>query len=301
MASEPHRTENRARRAELAGATRSHAVSAAGLTRAYPGGLWRPAVTVLSGVDLALAPGARLGLLGPNGSGKSTLLRLLSGIDRPSHGQLSVFGASPERPDTRARIGYLAEDSPFPPELSARAALDLVARIHGVARAERSGRVEGALSRVGLERDARKRLGRFSKGMLRRFGLAQATLHDPELLLLDEPTAGLDAPGLDVLAELLNESRARGMTLVMASHRLSDLIDHCESVLVLVAGSPVASGTLEELLSAGRTHWEIEGLGEPQRARLASEIESLGGRVVALGPADSALLELYRRLGGAGP
>jgi ABC-type multidrug transport system ATPase subunit len=151
------------------------------------------------------------------------------------------------------------------------------------------------LARVGLGADAGRRLESFSLGMLRRFGLAQAFLHEPDLLLLDEPTAGLDAPGSVVLEELLSEAHARGATLVIASHQLADILDHCDRLVILIAGRIAAAGTPRELLADGkRLRLEIEGLTGPELERIEGEIEKSGGRVISRGPARGTLIELYR-------
>jgi ABC-2 type transport system ATP-binding protein len=224
------------------------AVELRGVMRSFPLALGFRQRPVLLGVDLALAAGRTLGLAGPNGSGKSTLLRILAGVDRADAGSLRVFGASPASTSVRRRIGFLPEESPFPPELSARAALDLLGSLQGMPRAER--RREGArlLDVVGLGADARHRLGRFSRGMLRRFGLAQAMLARPDLLLLDEPTAGLDAAGFEVLAEILGEMRARGGTVILATHLLGDLREACDEIAVILGGRIAIRGDPRDLL-----------------------------------------------------
>jgi ABC-2 type transport system ATP-binding protein len=211
---------------------------------------------VLTGVDLELGARATLGVAGPNGSGTTTLLRILAGVDRASSGEVGVLGGSPSDARVRRRVGYLPEESPFPPELTARAALDLLGSLQGMDRAERRAESARLLELVGLRGEEHHRLGRFSRGMLRRFGLAQAALARPALLLLDEPTAGLDAPGFDVLALLLAESRERGAAVVIASHLIGDLRDHCQELAVILGGKIAVRGDPRELL-AGRTLLDI--------------------------------------------
>jgi ABC-type multidrug transport system ATPase subunit len=230
---------------------RPPALELCGLVKRYRAGLLRPARQVLSEVSLALAAGETLGLLGPNGSGKSTLLRIAAGVERPSQGCVRVFGRSCQDPRARRRTGYLPDGSPFPPELSPRAVLGLLGELYGLERRERRRTAEALLERVGLGRDARRPLAGFSQGMLRRFALAQAFLHGPELLLLDEPTAGLDSEGHLVLEELLAEARARGTALLLATHVAADLAQHCERACVLLDGRIAAQGPAGEFAGSG--------------------------------------------------
>jgi ABC-2 type transport system ATP-binding protein len=214
----------------------------------YRTGWRREARWVLREIELVLAPGEAMGLVGPNGSGKSTLLRILAGVERASAGSVRVFGASLAEPAARRRIGYMPDGCPFPAELSPRAVLELLGSLHGLARGERRRAAAELLERVGLAPEARTPLARFSLGMQRRFALSQALLHRPDLLLLDEPTAGLDAAGHVVLHELLGEARARRATLLVATHVVTDLLDRCERAGVLVEGRLARQGMIGELL-----------------------------------------------------
>jgi ABC-2 type transport system ATP-binding protein len=269
-----------------------------GVTRAFRTGLFRRRSDVLCGVDLALERGRTLGLVGPNGSGKTTLLRIATGVDVQSGGDVSVLGASPHDARTRQRIGYLPEDSPFPHELTAVEALDLLGSLQSapkIPRKERLVRANALLERVGLGRHARTTLGRYSRGMLRRFGLAQAWFSEPDLVLLDEPTAGLDAEGFDVLAGFMAQAAERGTTVVIASHLASDLTDHADELAVLLGGRIAAKGTPGTLLGAeGRTQLELEGLDEQGLAKLRAWVEEQGGHVTAERPGTRGLMERYR-------
>jgi len=272
-----------------------------GIEKSFPVGFWRGRRRVLRGIDLRLEAGGALGLVGPNGSGKTTLLSMASGVERPTAGEVLLFGAPPADPTARRRIGYLPESSPYPPELSARDVLELRGSLFGLARDERRARAAALLERVALDGWAGTKLRAFSGGMLRRLGLAAAFLHEPDLLLLDEPTAGLDAPGHAVLGELLSEARERGAALVISSHHLDDVLDHCERMAVLVAGRVVAAGEPLALVAArGRIRLDVEGLDAEALARVEIDIERAGGRVVARGPATGTLIELYRERAGAG-
>lgn len=269
-----------------------------GIGKCFGSGLFSKRRWVLQDVRFQLEPGMCLGLVGPNGSGKSTLLRCLAGIERPDAGRIELFGSHPADPRARARLGYLPEQTPFPAELSARSALELMASLHGWKREVCQRRVGEFLDQVGLTPDAQRELGSYSKGMQRRFGLAQAFLHQPELLLLDEPTAGLDAEGHLVLAELLGAARARGSSLLLTSHQWNDISEHCDALIVLVEGRIIARGTPLELLgSEGRVQLELEGLEASGLAKLQAEAERLGARVVSMGPSGGSFLELYRQVG----
>jgi ABC-2 type transport system ATP-binding protein len=217
------------------------------LARSYRRGLLAPPRVALAGVELVLAPGAALGLIGPNGSGKSTLLRIAAGVERPSAGSVRVFGLALGVRAARARLGYLPDGFPFPLELAPRAVLDLLGALHGRPRRERRRAAAELLERVGLAAEERTPLRAFSLGMKRRFALCQALLNRPDLLLLDEPTAGLDAEGYVALDELLLAARARGAALLLATHVLSDVQAHCADALVLVRGRVRARGATAEV------------------------------------------------------
>ncbi len=274
---------------------REGAIFARGLCRSYPIKLGFARREVLRGVDLELPRGAVLGLIGPNGSGKSTLLRLLAGVDAPSSGVLAVLGGSPFDAVVRARTGYLPEDSPVPGELSARVVLELIGTLGGMTRSAARSRGDELLERVGLHDHARLALRRFSRGMARRFGLAQAWLQSPDLILLDEPSAGLDGEGFEALDDLLAEARGRGATIVLASHLSADVHERCSELALLLGGRVAARGTPAELLSRPDC-WrlEIEALEPALVEELRVWVDDHGGRVRSRVPGGRTLLELYR-------
>jgi ABC-2 type transport system ATP-binding protein len=275
--------------------TTALALDLQGVRRSFPVGLWRRRKEVLHGVDLQLPAGARLGLVGPNGSGKSTLLRIVSGVDRASSGSPQVLGGSPLDAKVRRRLAFLPEESPFPAELTAMAVMELLGSLHGMARARIHERAKLLLDAVELSSATNTKLGSYSRGMLRRFGLAQAFLDDPELVLLDEPTAGLDAPGFGVLAQLLDSARERGATVIIASHLLAD-VHGCDRMALLLDGRVANFGAPAALLAAeGRVELEVEGLGATELEALATWIDSQGGKLIESRPGGVSLLELYRR------
>ncbi len=221
------------------------------VAKSYPRLLGFARTPVLRGVDLVVLRGATLGLAGPNGSGKSTLLRLLAGVERPDSGMVQVLGRSPQAAARADLVGWLSDDTAFPREMSIRGALRLAGSLHGLRGSALVSRADALLERVGLAAHARQTLGRASRGMLRRFGLAQAWIHAPELVLLDEPTAGLDAEGFVVLAGFLDEARAAGTTVILASHVASDLAERCDELAVLLDGRVAARGAPARVLAGG--------------------------------------------------
>jgi ABC-2 type transport system ATP-binding protein len=271
------------------------AIEAHELAKDYPTHLGLRRMRVLEALDLRVEAGGVLGLVGPNGSGKSTLLRMLAGIDFPSAGRLRVLGGSPADAKVRARVGYLPEGSPYPLELSADACLALFASLAGLPRKASRARADELLATVGLGEAATRPLRRYSRGMLRRFGLAQAWLHDPELILLDEPTAGLDAVGFGALDELLGRAQARGATVVLCTHFLGDLHARCDALAVLLGGRVAARGTPAEVLGKpGHWNLEVEGLSATDLDSVAQRVEELGGRLTRREASGRGLVEVYR-------
>ncbi len=222
------------------------ALTASGLTKT-----WRPFFgqprPALRGVSLTIAPGVAFGLIGPNGAGKTTFIKVLLGVVRPTGGSVTVLDGSPEDAAIRARIGYLPERLHLPAALRARDFLRSVATLKGLFPSDvELGR---SLERVGLPDDS-KRIGTFSKGMRQRLGLAAALLGRPELLILDEPTDGIDPVGRLEVRALLLEEKARGATLLLNSHLVSETERVCDRVGVLQGGVLQLEGSLDELLGA---------------------------------------------------
>ncbi len=276
------------------------AIRARDVRRYFRNGFGVRGEDVLRGLDLEVPRGAILGLMGPNGSGKSTLLRILAGIDHASSGSVEVLGRAANSKQTLLATGYLPEESPFPPELSGDQAMMLLGSLQGLSASEIRQRAGILLERVGLGPARKRALGKYSRGMLRRFGLAQAWLHAPELILFDEPTAGLDAQGFEVLDELLHEARDKGTTVVLTSHMLTDLAEYCTHLAVLIKGVIVAVGSPGEILrDENRTTLEIEGLKADSIPLLEEWLREQGARCVARGVGTRKLLDVYHRFDGA--
>ncbi len=228
-------------------------VAVRGLTKIFKDFWNRPKARAVDDVDFDVRRGEVFGLLGPNGSGKSTTVKLLLGLLYPTKGHLEVFGRSPRHVQTKARIGYLPEESYLYRYLNSRETLDFFGNLFHLDKSERNQRAEQLLEMVGLSQTRSRAVGEFSKGMQRRIGLAQALINDPDLVILDEPTSGLDPIGCREIKDLIVALARRGKTVILSSHLLSDVEDVCDRVLILYGGRVQALGTLKELLATPDT------------------------------------------------
>jgi ABC-2 type transport system ATP-binding protein len=228
------------------------AVEVRGLTKTWKG-LFGPAHTALDGLTLSISPGTAFGLIGPNGAGKTTFIKLLLGVARPTSGEVRVLGGDPDDTAVRARIGYLPERLHLPASLSARQVLRSMATLKQVRPTDQA--LRELLERVGLK-DTGQRVGTFSKGMRQRLGLATAMLGAPELLILDEPTDGIDPLGRVEVRELLLEERKRGATILLNSHLLAETERVCDRVGVLDHGVLKLEGSLDEVRRAA-SKWAV--------------------------------------------
>jgi ABC-2 type transport system ATP-binding protein len=203
----------------------------------------------VDGVDFDVRRGEVFGVLGPNGSGKSTTVKLLLGLLNPTKGRIEVFGHSPRHVQTKSRIGYLPEESYLYRYLNSRETLDFFGNLFQLSKGERNNRAGQLLEMVGLNQVHTRSVGEFSKGMQRRIGLAQALINDPDLVILDEPTAGLDPIGCREVKDLIIALARRGKTVILSSHLLADVEDVCDRVVIYYGGKIQAAGTLKELLA----------------------------------------------------
>ena len=208
----------------------------------------RKKVAALTNVDIAVKAGVIFGLLGPNGAGKSTLIKLILGHLYPTRGSLSVLGKSPRDVSIKSKIGYLPESSYLYKNLNALETLQYFGAILNLSREQIKSRSQQLLEMVGLESAKKRMVGEFSHGMKRRLGLAQALLNDPSLLILDEPTAGLDPIGCREVKDLIITLGKRGKTVLLTSHLLADVEDVCDEILLLFGGKPQAHGSVSQLL-----------------------------------------------------
>jgi ABC-2 type transport system ATP-binding protein len=224
-------------------------VSVRGLTKVFKDFWGRPKARAVDNVDFEVRRGEVFGLLGPNGSGKSTTVKMLLGLLYPTRGHIEVFGHSPRHVATKSLIGYLPEESYLYRFLDSRETLGFFGNLFDLPPAQRRRRSEELLEMVGLSAVRTRVVGEFSKGMQRRIGLAQALINDPELIILDEPTAGLDPIGCREVKDLILTLARRGKTVLLSSHLLSDVEEVCDRVVIYYGGRVQAMGTLKELLA----------------------------------------------------
>ena len=209
--------------------------------------VYRGKVHALRGVDLRVEPGEVFGLLGPNGAGKSTLVKIMMTVISPTACEGTILGRPVGEKGTLGRIGYLPEHHKFPPYLKAEQVLDYFAALSDVPRDVRRRRSAELLETVGLKDWAKKKVGGFSKGMRQRLGIAQSLMNDPELVVLDEPTDGVDPVGRRDIRNILVKLKNEGRTVFLNSHLLSELEMVCDRVSIMVQGLTAQEGTIEEL------------------------------------------------------
>ena len=226
-----------------------NAIETKDLSKIYKDFWGRPRVKALNSLNLTVRQGEVFGLLGPNGSGKTTTTKLLLGLIFPTSGQAYVLGKPAGDVATKARIGFLPEESYLYRFLNAEETLDFYGRLFKIPKKKRREKIDQLIEMVGLT-DARKRpLKEYSKGMTRRIGLAQALINDPDVIFLDEPTSGLDPIGTREVKNLIIDLRKKGKTVLLCSHLLADVEEVCDRIALLVNGHLRKLGEVKELLS----------------------------------------------------
>jgi ABC-2 type transport system ATP-binding protein len=264
------------------------------LTKDYEVGFWRKRrVRSLDGLTLSVEGGGIFGFLGANGAGKTTTMKLLMRLIYPTAGHARILGHDINDISMHARIGYLPENPYFYDYLTARELLGYCAELFGYSSGERKRRTEELLSRVHLEEKSwDKQLRKYSKGMLQRVGLAQALVNDPEIVFLDEPMSGLDPIGRREVRDLIASLRAKGTTVFMCSHILSDIEVLCDRVAILNRGRLADSGTLEELRQRTGEEHRIEIMVAGATAEELSSDSPLPGGAVITSTAGGARIEV---------
>jgi ABC-2 type transport system ATP-binding protein len=227
------------------------AIQIQGLSKSYPVGFWKKQLRpALRGLDLEVRCGETFGFLGPNGAGKTTTLKLLMGIIFPTSGSAAILGKDINHPEIKKKIGFLPEQPYFYDYLSAPELLNYYAGLSGMPAPERAKRIPELLERVGLKDAGKKQLRTFSKGMLQRVGIAQAIVHDPEVVFLDEPMSGLDPLGRHEVRELIQDLKDSGRTIFFSTHILSDAEALCDRVAVIHKGELRGVGVVNDLRSS---------------------------------------------------
>jgi ABC-2 type transport system ATP-binding protein len=252
--------------------TRGRILAIEGLTKSFPLGFWRKPVCVLSDLTCDVYENEIVGFLGPNGAGKTTTIKILNRLAFPDAGRATLFGEEVRNgTGFRRRIGFMPEQPYFYEYLTAAEFLRLCGQLCGMSRRDTESRSAELLSRVGLEGARGMAIRKYSKGMMQRLGLAQALLHDPELVILDEPMSGLDPMGRMDVRNLIRELKAAGKTVFFSSHIISDVEALCDRVIMLHKGKKVAEGRVEELIGAQTLYIELVVSPVLPPGRLAAE------------------------------
>lgn len=264
------------------------------LSKVYRDFWGRQKVRALKALDMEVRRGEIFGLLGPNGSGKTTTIKLILGLLFPTSGRALVFGKDATDVSKNERIGYLPEESYLYKFLNAVETLDFYGRLFDMPADRRRERVNELIAMVGLDWAKRRQLKEYSKGMTRRIGLAQALINDPELILLDEPTTGLDPIGTREMKDLILRLRDEGKTILMCSHLLADVQDVCDRIAILHQGELKELGRVDRLLTVQDvTQIRAQGLSKAAEAEIRDVIARHGGHLVAMDNPTTTLEELF--------
>ena len=258
------------------------AISIQNLTKVYPIPFRRERIIAVRNLSLDVEPGQVYGLLGPNGSGKSTTMKIVLGLVSPSAGSTRIFGRDSREVESREEVGFLPENPYFYKFLTGQETLHFYGKICGIQGAKLRERTSELLNLVGLEHARDRRLAGYSKGMLQRIGLAQALVQQPRLLVLDEPTAGVDPAGSREIRDLILDFKKRGITVLLCSHLLSQVQEICDRIGILHKGVLVREGRLDELISIeNQTEIILENVNPEVLAQIHALLAASGARVLA--------------------
>jgi len=273
------------------------AVEVKNLVKDFKGAFRVKNVRAVKDVSLQIAPGEVYGLIGPNGSGKSTTMKAVLGLVAPTSGSTSIFGRNSLKVDSRNEVGFLPENPYFYKHLTAAETVRFYGKLCGMRGRKLKERIGELLELVGLQDARDRRLRGFSKGMLQRIGLAQAMVQDPRLLVLDEPTAGVDPTGSRQIRDLILELKNRGITVFLCSHLLEQVQQVCDRVGIIHHGVLVNEGRLDELISVeNRTEIILENASENLLDQIRSLIDvTHQAEVVSEGNARTTLEDLFLR------
>ena len=240
------------------------AISIYNLCKTYSGKRGKR-VTALSGLELEVEPGQVFGFLGPNGAGKSTTIKLLLDLIRPTSGCCQIFGESPSKPVTRRLIGYLPENPAFYDYLTADQYLTFVGKAFGVGHQALFFRKEQVLNRLWLFESRIRRIRTYIKGMVQRLGIAKALIHDPQLLILDEPMSGLDPLGRALVKDIIREEKKRGTTVFFSTHITADVEAVCDQVGIIINGKLRVVSSVQDVLDSGLKEYSVESIGSDKK------------------------------------
>ena len=270
------------------------AVAVTGLTKTFPIPFQRRSVVAVRDLHLKVDAGQVYGLLGPNGSGKSTTLKIILGLVSPSAGKSAIFGRDSTEVASREAVGFLPESPYFPKYLTAAEMLRFYGKLCGMRGAVLAKRIDELLELVRLTDARDRRLQGFSKGMLQRIGLAQALIHDPKLVVLDEPTAGVDPAGSREIRDMIVDLKRRGITVLLSSHLLGQVQEVCDRIGILAQGVLVREGTMHDLLAVqNQTEIVLENAAPELLEKLATVARAAGSRVVAQRTPQTSLEQLF--------
>lgn len=272
----------------------SAAVSITSLTKLYPVPMRKQKVVAVKDLSIEVEEGQVYGLLGPNGSGKSTTLKILLGLVTPTRGESKIFGQDSRDYRSHRDVGFLPENPYFYKYLTAEETLRFYGKICGMGGKTLHDRIGELLALVGMEDARHRRVGGYSKGMLQRIGLAQALIQDPRLLVLDEPTAGVDPLGSRQIRDLILELKKRGKTVLLTSHLLEQVQEVCDRVGIMARGEMMREGRLDELVTIeGQTEYLVENAPPELAARIEELVKASGGRFLEARKAQMTLESVF--------
>ncbi|HKW96714.1 MAG TPA: ABC transporter ATP-binding protein [Bryobacteraceae bacterium] len=256
----------------------SFAIETEGLVKIFRSRWSGKEVRAVDGISLRVEAGSTFGLLGPNGAGKTTFVKLLLSCAHPTGGRATIFGRDARDPEARRPVGYLPENHRFPTYLTGYSMLDFYAALSGMDASSRRSRIPKLLETVGLADWANVRLGKYSKGMLQRVGLAQALMHEPSLLVLDEPTDGVDPIGRRQIRDILHALEQQGVTIFLNSHLLGEVELFCRDVAIIHHGRVALEGRVKDLTQGSGYRIETGGVPEQLEQELRAKATAVAQR-----------------------
>jgi ABC-2 type transport system ATP-binding protein len=273
------------------------AVRIENLTKIFPVPLRRQRVTAVRNISFEVRPGEVYGLLGPNGSGKSTTLKILLGLVTPNQGRAMIFGQDSRDYHSRRDVGFLPENPYFYKFLTAAETLRFYGKVCGMGGTILNKRIDELIHLVGLEEARDRRIGGFSKGMLQRIGLAQALIQDPRLVVLDEPTAGVDPAGSHQIRDLILDLKKRGKTVLLTSHLLEQVQEICDRVGIMARGEMIREGALADLVSVkNQTEFVIENATPEIRSQIEILLQNSPAKLLSARQPQRSLESVFLEL-----